>query len=59
MFAVGWGAALALLLWGGYHTGQLHGVGDGIILGVILTAVAVYFGRDSITPRGPDGSRPY
>jgi hypothetical protein len=58
VFMVGWGAVLALLLWGGYHTGRLHGVRDGIIFGLILTAVAVYFGRDSITPPRPDGGRP-
>jgi hypothetical protein len=59
VFAVGWGAFLALLLWGGYHQGLLHGAADGFIAAAILTLVAAYFGRDSITPPRPDGGPPY
>jgi hypothetical protein len=49
-FVVGWGAFLALILWGGYHQGWLHGVGDGFILGAVFTVVAVLLGRNAITP---------
>ncbi len=33
VFVVGWGG----LLWGGYHRGLLHGVGDGVLSLVVVT----------------------
>jgi hypothetical protein len=57
VITVGWGAVLGLFIWSGYHQGRLHGVGDGIILGAILTAVAMLLGWKLIRPPGPNDRR--
>jgi hypothetical protein len=59
-FVIGWGAFLTLILWSGYHRGWFHGPGDGVVVGVVFTIIAVVLGRNAILPPGPNGRQgPY
>jgi hypothetical protein len=55
LFVIGWGTLIALLAWGAYRQGLLHGVGDGIAFSAVLFGLAVFKAPDYTRPGGPQG----
>ena len=58
-FVLGWGAVIALLTWGGYSQGILHGLGDGVWFCVVLFGLALVFSPDYSQPGGSQSRTQY
>jgi hypothetical protein len=58
-FVLGWGSFIALLTWGGYRQGYLHGVGDGFAFFGVLFVLGVIVAPGFIRSGGPQGRNEY
>ncbi len=58
-FVLGWGTLIALLTWGAYRGGYLHGVGDGVTFCAALFLLAVFAAPDYMRPGGTQGRNQY
>jgi hypothetical protein len=58
-FVLGWGTLIALLAWGAYAQGVLHGVGDGITFCAVLFFLAFLAAPGYMRPNGPQGRSQY